>query len=187
MEEEADVINYHRDFNTLSKPLLDAGWITVGERNAIFWHGFHPDDRQALQGRLIAKQPDRPKGQAFDLQDVLQTARAIFSGDDDFFFQEPSLRRSGSDRTRGRRSEPSPRSSQGTYRDEHATRHDRYRESSTIDEPDSDDQEALTQDDYDYPSRGRQSSPRVETRTVRFKDNLSRLTTFNGSETRQGL
>ena len=98
MEEETDVINYHRDFNTLSKPLLEAGRITVGERNAIFWRGFHPDDRQALQGRLIAKQPDRPKGQAFDLQDVLQTARAIFSGDDDFSFQEPFPRQNETDR-----------------------------------------------------------------------------------------
>ena len=25
MEEETDVINYHHDFNTLSKPLLEAG------------------------------------------------------------------------------------------------------------------------------------------------------------------
>jgi hypothetical protein len=61
MKEEANIINYHHDFNMLSKPLLEAGQITEGEQNAIFWHGF---------------------------QDVLQTAMAIFSDDDDFYFQE---------------------------------------------------------------------------------------------------
>jgi len=67
MDEETDVINYHREFNTLSKPLLEAGRITAGERNAFFWRGFHPKNRQALRECLVAKQPDRPKGQAFDL------------------------------------------------------------------------------------------------------------------------
>jgi len=88
MEEETDVINYYRDFNTLSKPLLEAGRITTGEHNAFFWRGFHSDDQKALRKCLIAKQPDRPKGQAFDLQDVLDMAIAIFSGDDNLLFQE---------------------------------------------------------------------------------------------------
>jgi hypothetical protein len=100
IEEEADIINYHRNFNTLSKPLLEAGRITEGERNAIFWHGFHPDDHRALQECLIAKQPDKPNREAYDLQDVLQTAMAIFSGDDDFYFQEPPPRRNETNRTR---------------------------------------------------------------------------------------
>ena len=91
MEEEADMINYHRDFNTLSKPLLEARRITEGERNAIFWHGFHPDNRRVLWERLIAKQPDKPNREAFDLQDVLQTAMAIFLGDDDFIFRSRPL------------------------------------------------------------------------------------------------
>jgi hypothetical protein len=88
MEEEADIINYHHDFNMLSKPLLEARRITKGERNAIFWHSFHPDDCQALREHLIAKQLDKPNREAYDLQDVLQTAMAIFSGDDDFYFQK---------------------------------------------------------------------------------------------------
>jgi len=88
MEEETDVINYHHEFNMLSKPLLEAGQITTSECNTFFWCGFHPEDHQALRERLIAKQPDRPKGQAFDLQDVLDMAIAIFSGDDDLLFQE---------------------------------------------------------------------------------------------------
>jgi hypothetical protein len=62
---------------------LDAGRITTGERNAAFLLGFHPEDVKALRERLIAKKPDTPKGRAFDIKDVLDTARAIFSGDDD--------------------------------------------------------------------------------------------------------
>ena len=89
MEEEANMINYHCDFNTLSKPLLEAGRITKGKQNAIFWHGFHPNNCRALQEHLITKQPDKPNREAFDLQDMLQTAMAIFSGDDNFYFQEP--------------------------------------------------------------------------------------------------
>ena len=48
MEDETDVINYQRQFNAQSKVLLSTGRITVGERNALFWHGFHPDDQRAL-------------------------------------------------------------------------------------------------------------------------------------------
>jgi len=48
MEDETDVINYQRQFNAQSKVLLSTGRITVGERNALFWRGFHPDDQRAL-------------------------------------------------------------------------------------------------------------------------------------------
>jgi len=43
MGDETDVINYQRQFNNQSKVLLGTSRITVSERNAIFWHGFHPD------------------------------------------------------------------------------------------------------------------------------------------------
>ena len=97
MDDETDVINYHRKFNTLGKPLLDSGRITTGEYNTIFWCRFHPEDRQALHERLIAKQPDKLKGQAFSIKDVLKIARAVFLGDDDFLLQEPSPQQNGSD------------------------------------------------------------------------------------------
>jgi len=48
MNDETDVIHYHRQFNNLAKILVDSGRITKGKRNAIFWRGFHPDDQQAL-------------------------------------------------------------------------------------------------------------------------------------------
>jgi len=92
MGDETNVINYQRQFNAQSKVLLGTGRITVGERNAIFWRGFHPEDQRALYERLIAMHPNMPRGQAFDLKDVFNIARAIFSGDDDFLLQEPSPR-----------------------------------------------------------------------------------------------
>jgi len=90
MEDKTDVINYQRQFNAQSKVLLSTGRITVGERNTLFWRGFHPDNQRALQEHLIAMHPNMPRGQAFNLQDVFNIARAIFSGDDDFLLQEPS-------------------------------------------------------------------------------------------------
>jgi len=89
IKDKEDVLKYYRVFNRLSKPLLDSDRITTGERNAAFWQGFHPDDRKALHERLIAKKPDMPRGHAFNYKDVLSIARAIFSGDDDFYLQEP--------------------------------------------------------------------------------------------------
>jgi len=89
MSDKTDVINYQRKFNSLSKTLLKSGRITKGEYNAIFWHRFHPEDQQELHKCLIAKHPDKPKGQAFSIKEVLKIARAVFSGDDNFLYQEP--------------------------------------------------------------------------------------------------
>ena len=160
MEDETDVINYQRQFDTHSRSLLDSGRITVGERNAIFWRGFHPDDQQSLHERLIAKKPDKPKGKAFDFDDVFDTARAIFSGDDDFFLQDLPPRRHESSRARK------------TDRDGRASKRGRPREPSTSEDQDSDDDYETAQSDQEQrSSRGqRRSSPRVETKTVRFQD-----------------
>jgi hypothetical protein len=158
MADEQAVLKYYRSFNKLSKPLLDSGRITQGERDATFWCGFHPEDRKALRERLIAKQPDKPRGQAFDYKDVLKIARAIFSGDDDFLLQEPPPRHYDSDRARERRTERHGR--------------DRTRAPLSFEGQEPGDEEAPLEDEDDYepPRRGhRYSSPRVETRTVRFQ------------------
>jgi len=89
MNDETDIINYQHQFNNHTKVLVKSGRITERECNTTFWHGFHPDDQKVLHERLIAKHPDQPRGQAFDHKDVLRTARAVFSGDDDFILQEP--------------------------------------------------------------------------------------------------
>jgi len=88
MNDETDIINYQCQFNNLAKVLVKSGRITERECNTTFWHGFHPDDQKALHERLIAKHPDQPRGQVFDHKDVLRTARAVFSGDDNFILQE---------------------------------------------------------------------------------------------------
>jgi len=173
MEEETDVINYHHDFNTLSKPLLEAGRITAGECNAFFWRGFHSEDRQALRERLIAKQPNRPKGQAFNLQDILDTAIAIFSGDDDLLFQEPLLQRHETNHARERRMGHSTQNSWGMSCDGRATRCEWYRETLPFEDQESDDQEAPSPDNYKYLNWGhRHLLLCIETRSVRFKDIL---------------
>jgi len=97
MGDETNVINYQHKFNSLGKTLLDLGHITKGEYNTIFWHGFHLEDQQELHKRLIAKHLDKPKGQAFSIKEVLKIARAVFSGDNDFLYQEPSPQRNESD------------------------------------------------------------------------------------------
>jgi len=154
MEEETDMINYHCEFNTLSKPLLEAGQITTGECNTFFWCSFHPKDHQALRECLIAKQPDRPKGQAFDLQDVLDMAIAIFSGDNDLLFQEPPPQRHKADCAGERRTGHTAQGSQGMSRNGRTARREWYCKPSPFEDQESDNQEAPGLEDYDYPNRG---------------------------------
>ena len=92
MGDETDIINYQQQFNAQSKVLLNTGRMTEREHNAIFWRGFHPDDQQALRKRLITMHPSKPTSEAFNLKDVFNIARAIFSGNNDFLLQEPPTR-----------------------------------------------------------------------------------------------
>jgi len=171
MEEETDVINYHCKFNLLSKPLLEAGQITTGKRNTFFWCGFHPKDHLALWEHFIAKQPDRPKGQAFDLQDVLDMAIAIFSGDDDLLFQEPPPQRHETDCAQEWRTGHTTQGSWGMGCDRHTARCKQYCEPSPFKDQELDDQEALGLEDYDYLNQGhRHLSACIEARSVWFKD-----------------
>jgi hypothetical protein len=81
MCDEEDVQDYYQQFLVLSKPLLDAHRLTIGERNKPFWHGFHSKDRHEMYARLIANNPFRPAREHFDYLDVYRVARATFSGD----------------------------------------------------------------------------------------------------------
>ena len=71
----------------LSKPLMDLQELTKQERNKAFWHGFHPDDRAAMESRLIAKHPNQPKRRAFDYEEVLEVAKAVLTGPESFLPQ----------------------------------------------------------------------------------------------------
>ncbi|KAH9960603.1 hypothetical protein BC827DRAFT_1268006 [Russula dissimulans] len=88
MYEEEDVLRYHRQFLLLSKPLYNNRSITPQQCNALFWRGFHPNDRAAMLSCLIAKHPEQPCRQAFDLKEVLKIALAIFTGDEPLMAEE---------------------------------------------------------------------------------------------------
>jgi hypothetical protein len=72
----------------LSKPLPDSQRLTEEDRDATFWYSFHPDDRRTLTGRLIAKYPYQPEGQAFNVQDVFRVTRMVFTGQQYFSSQQ---------------------------------------------------------------------------------------------------
>jgi len=172
IDDETDVINYHRQFNTKGKFLLDSGRVTQGEYNTIFWRGFHREDRHALHERLIAKQPDRPQGRAFDIQDVLNIARAVFLGDDDFYSQELPPQRNDIDCAQEQRMERGLHNTREADHDGRTSRRGRSREPLSFEGQESDDEEALYSDQEQQSTWGhRHSSPCIETRTVCFKDN----------------
>src|SRR6266702_4109757 len=79
MRDEEDVIQYYRQFLVFCQPLVDTCKITDDERDSAFWYGFHPDDREALSPRLIAKHPDQSIDQPYSLEDVYKAARAVFT------------------------------------------------------------------------------------------------------------
>src|SRR6266581_3135976 len=170
MNDETDIINYQRQFNNLAKVLVKSGRVTERECNTTFWRGFHPDDQKALHERLIAKHPDQPRGQAFDLKDVLTTARAVFSGDDDFLLQEPPFQHSESAHAREQRTECSPHDQQESDHDKRTPRRERTRDTSSFDQQVSEDEDAPPSDQEERPSQShRHPSPCVETRMVRFQ------------------
>ena len=171
MDDETDVINYHQQFNTKGKFLLDSGRVTQGEYNAIFWRGFHHEDWHALCKHLIAKQPDRPQGQAFNIQDVLNIARAVFLGDNDFYSQEPPPWRNNIDHAQEQRMEHGSRNMQEADCDGRASRHRCSHEPLSFEGQELDDKEALYSDQEQQSTWGHQHlSSHVETRMVRFKD-----------------
>ncbi len=78
ISEEKDVLDYFRQFNLLSKLLVNLCQLDIEGRNKYFWLGFHTEDREALKERLFAKFPDHPPGSYFDYKEVLRTAWIIF-------------------------------------------------------------------------------------------------------------
>ncbi|KAI9437893.1 hypothetical protein BJY52DRAFT_1217529 [Lactarius psammicola] len=99
MECVDDVLQYYRDFLCYSAPLVHAGYLTEEDRDAAFWCGFHPEDRKALQPRLIGKNPIQPPDTPFYFEDVFHCARAAFAYDgaslswsSEYQFKPPSVR-----------------------------------------------------------------------------------------------
>ena len=170
MDDETDIIHYYRKFHTLAKTLIDSGRITKHEYNVTFWHGFHPEDQKFLLVHLIAKHLNQPRGQAFDYKDILDTARAVFSGDNDFLLQEPPSRHYQSDCVRDQRMERSSRDQREYNHNKRAYRRGHAHNPPPSDCQVSDDEEALSSDEEPCPSQGRRHLPHVEMKIVRFQD-----------------
>jgi hypothetical protein len=149
IRDEANIISYHCQFNASSKVLLDTSRVTTFELNTIYWRGFHPDNQHALYECLIAKQPERQRGRTFEIKDIFKIARAIFSGDDDFLWQEPPPQQSSSDRS-------CTHDQRETDHDACASRHGQIHEPSPSE----------LDDDIAIYSDHRRSSPHIETKSV---------------------
>jgi len=154
MDDETDVINYHQQFNTKGKFLLDSCSITQGKYNAIFWHSFHSKDWHALREHLIAKQPDRLQGWAFDIQDVLNIARAVFLGDDDFYSQEPPPWRNNINCVQEQRMEHGLHNTWEADHNRCASRHRCSHEPLSFEGQELDDEEALYSDQEQQSTQG---------------------------------
>ncbi|KAI9446706.1 hypothetical protein H4582DRAFT_2069989 [Lactarius indigo] len=79
MRDEEDIIEYYRRFLVVSEPIVGANRITTDECDYAFWYGFHPDDREKLAPRLLAKFPDQPDGHPYGFSEVFKLAHITFS------------------------------------------------------------------------------------------------------------
>ena len=176
MRSEEDVVKYYRHFIVLCKPLLDSQRLTTGERNKIFWEGFHKRDRAEMHTRLIAEHTRQPAGVSFDYLDVFEVAKAILGGHDTDSESDSSsddhrsTRSRRSKRTREHRSHDRQHSPSPTKRDRH------YRHSDTRYSPSPEHRARRRSPSPEYRDRHsdvRQSpAPDIETRVVRFKEPL---------------
>jgi hypothetical protein len=62
ISEEKDILDYFRQFNLLSKLLINSCRLDIEGWNKYFWLGFHTEDHEALKERLFAKFPNHPPG-----------------------------------------------------------------------------------------------------------------------------
>jgi hypothetical protein len=79
MHSEDDVHQYYREFHIFCQPLIGSSQITTGERNSAFWYRFHPQDRDKLSFRLVAKLPNQWSDQHYDIEEVFKTAISVFT------------------------------------------------------------------------------------------------------------
>jgi hypothetical protein len=79
MRSEDDVLQYHRRFLEHSNPLRTAQTLSDEDRNAEFFQGFHPEDREVINDRLHAMKPNHPIDKPYDLEDTFTAARRYFS------------------------------------------------------------------------------------------------------------
>lgn len=67
-------------------PLIHVGHLSENDRDAAFWHGFHPADCDVIWPHLLSKNPFRPLEVSFSLEDVFSCARRVFAYQFSFSF-----------------------------------------------------------------------------------------------------
>ena len=79
IQDEDDLILYHRRFLQISNPLRRSQSLSDEERNAEFFNGFHPKDRDILYDRLYILNPRRPINKAPNFDETWEAARGYFT------------------------------------------------------------------------------------------------------------
>ena len=59
--------------------LIHAGHLSEKDRNAAFWHGFHPVHRDVIWPRLLAKNPFQPLEVPLHFEDVFYCVCKVFA------------------------------------------------------------------------------------------------------------
>ena len=83
---EVHVLQYHKDFQYYSTPLIHSCRMTEEDCDAAFWYGFHPVDCKALQLCLHTRYPFKPYRLLFPFEDVFGCAREIFKYEESHSF-----------------------------------------------------------------------------------------------------
>ncbi|KAH9018927.1 hypothetical protein EDB85DRAFT_2154176 [Lactarius pseudohatsudake] len=78
--QEEEVHQYYQEFVALSQRLVRFCWLTEDYRDAMFWCGFHPDDRVLFFPLLEVKCPFQPEELAFNYEDVFEVAIIVLAG-----------------------------------------------------------------------------------------------------------
>ena len=102
MRDDDEVLEYYRRFLEYSNPLRTAETLTNEDRNAEFFRGFHPEDREILNNRLHAYRPNHPEDKPYELEDTFHVAQRYFSKTQ---FYRPLQRRRRDEARRGSDSE----------------------------------------------------------------------------------
>jgi len=79
IQDEDDLILYHRHFLQLSNPLRLTQKLSDKERNTEFFNGFHPKDRDIIYDRLFTLNPRHVINNAPEFNETWEVARGYFT------------------------------------------------------------------------------------------------------------
>ena len=79
IQDEDDLSLYHKRFLQISNPLRLTQKLSDEERNAEFFNGFHPKDRDIIYDRLFTLNPRRSTNRAPNFDETWEAARGYFT------------------------------------------------------------------------------------------------------------